>query len=82
MYATLICPSGHKAYEPGTPAHQAIVDQFGQDIVGQDGRIDRRKLGPIVFADKKRLEQLNAIVWPAIRQLAEEEIAQAGELVN
>jgi phosphopantetheine adenylyltransferase/dephospho-CoA kinase len=36
--------------------------------------VDRRKLGPIVFADPAQMAALNAIVWPAIRDLAVEEM--------
>jgi hypothetical protein len=36
--------------------------------------IDRKKLGPIVFHDKSRMEALNAIVWPAIEAMADAEL--------
>ena len=62
---------GHKAYEPGSPTFHAIVAEFGSQVVGEDGSIDRRQLGSQVFADKSKLEKLNSIVWPAIRELAE-----------
>ena len=38
--------------------------------------IDRRKLGPIVFKDKSRMEALNGIVWPAIASLAAQELTR------
>ncbi|RUS74030.1 hypothetical protein EGW08_018204 [Elysia chlorotica] len=68
---------GHKAYVKGTDAHSAIVREFGNDVVGEDGEINRQKLGPIVFSDKNKLNKLNSIVWPAIRSLAEQEIKEA-----
>ena len=39
----------------------------------EDGTIDRRKLGPIVFASKQKMDALNAIVWPVIAKLFMEE---------
>ena len=36
----------------GTDAHRAIVEEFGTNVVGEDGEINRQKLGPIVFSDK------------------------------
>lgn len=54
----------HSLYEPGEECYQAMIDEFGADIVDDCGRIDRKKLGGIVFADKDRLLQLNGIVWP------------------
>ena len=52
--------------EPETPAWQAIVDAFGPDIVGGDGRLDRKRLGALVFADPARRKTLEAITHPAI----------------
>lgn len=66
---------GHLAYEPGTAAHRAILDAFGQEVAGENGRVDRRALGALVFAEAGALERLTAIVWPEIRRLAEERLA-------
>ena len=66
---------GHLAYEPGTAAYRALLDAFGQEVAGDEGRIDRRALSALVFADPKALGRLTAIVWPEIRRLAEERLA-------
>jgi dephospho-CoA kinase len=68
---------GHEVYEPGKPGFDAIVAEFGTDVVDADGRIDRKKLGPIVFADGAKLERLNAIVHPLIRSEIERRISRA-----
>lgn len=65
---------GHRAYLKDTPAFHAVVAAFGGDTVGDDGEIDRRVLGGKVFGDPAKLKQLTDIVWPAIRDLAAEEI--------
>ncbi|MEM7406846.1 MAG: dephospho-CoA kinase [Pseudomonadota bacterium] len=70
---------GHRAYEPGTPGFDAVVAEFGDHIVGQDGQIDRKALGGEVFGKPDRLAALTAIVWPAIRTLAEAELAAISE---
>jgi len=67
---------GHAAYIPGTKAFQDIVKEFGQSVVGEDGQINRRVLGPIVFSDKSKLEKLNSLVWPEIGRLALECVAK------
>lgn len=66
---------GHRVYEPGTGAFAAVVRVFGDDVVGTDGRIDRKALGGKVFGQPQALERLTDIVWPEIRRLAEAEIA-------
>ena len=66
---------GHRAYEPGAAAYAGVVEAFGQDVVGDDGTIDRAALGQKVFGKPDELERLTGIVWPAIRSLAADEIA-------
>lgn len=70
---------GHRAYEPDSPGFHAVVNEFGHDIVGEDGLIDRRALGGKVFGDPGRMQRLTDIVWPEIRRLAAEEIAELRE---
>jgi dephospho-CoA kinase len=70
--------------EPGQPCHRAIVDEFGPAILDPAGRIDRRRLGEIVFADAARRRRLEAIMHPAIWAACEAEVraaAAAGKAV-
>ena len=70
---------GHQVYEPGTRGFEAVVSEFGTDIVAPDGTIDRKKLGSKVFADGGSLARLTDIVWPQIKTLAKAEIAEVQE---
>jgi dephospho-CoA kinase len=54
--------------EPGQPALDEIVKRFDPEILLPDGRLDRRKLGRIVFADAAARAALNAITHPRIRE--------------
>jgi len=56
----------HAVMEPGAAAYDAVVETFGSEILLPDGRINRQALGAIVFADPRRLAQLEAIVHPAV----------------
>ena len=67
---------GHRAYEIGSPAHAQIAAAFGADVLATDGTIDRKALGGKVFGQPAALKKLTDIVWPAIRQLATDEIAR------
>ncbi|MEU0205545.1 dephospho-CoA kinase [Streptomyces canus] len=51
---------------PGTPGLAAVVAAFGEDVLAEDGGLDRPKLGSIVFADPDRLAVLNSIVHPLV----------------
>lgn len=55
----------HGVMAPGTEATRAIADLFG-DVLESSGAVDRRKLGPLVFADAAARRQLEAIVHPAV----------------
>lgn len=66
---------GHRVYEPGTSGFQAVVNEFGHDLVAADGTINRQLLGGKVFGDPAQMTRLTDIVWPEIRKLAAEEIA-------
>ena len=43
---------GHAAYLPGARAHAQLVEEFGQQVLAEDGTINRRALGGIVFSDR------------------------------
>ena len=68
---------GHRAYVKGTDAFHKVVAQFGEDVVGADGEVDRRALGAKVFGEGGSLKQLTDIVWPAIYDMAAVEIKQS-----
>ncbi|TAK69578.1 MAG: dephospho-CoA kinase [Actinomycetota bacterium] len=63
--------------EPGQPALAEIVTEFGPEVVGPDGRLDRAALAAIVFADRARLAKLNAITHPRIVARSDELAAAA-----
>ncbi len=50
----------------GTTGYSAIVQQFGTEVLGADKEIDRRKLADVVFADPRRLDQLEKILHPRV----------------
>jgi len=63
-----------KLQQPSEICYSKIVQLFGKEILSLDGRIDRQKLGQIVFSDKNKLAKLNRIVHPAVKKRILEEI--------
>lgn len=59
--------------EPGKPAYDDIVKEFGTGILKPDATIDRKALGRAVFSDPASLEKLNNITHPRIRARIREE---------
>src|SRR5271168_2580072 len=67
---------GHILMEPGTRAYGEIVAEFGAGVLGEDGRIDRGKLGALVFADAGKLARLNAILHPRVEEEMQRQFAE------
>ncbi|MBV9074914.1 MAG: dephospho-CoA kinase [Acidobacteria bacterium] len=67
MYADRV---GHDAMQPGERAYQEIIQRFGQSILNADRTIDRKKLAGIAFGEN-RIEELNKIIHPAVRESME-----------
>ena len=68
--------AAHAVYEPGSPGFDAVVREFGPDYV-RDGRIDRVRLGELVFSDAGARQRLNAIVHPLVRDWMAARTAEA-----
>ncbi|GAB2514808.1 dephospho-CoA kinase [Paramicrobacterium agarici] len=68
-----------EAVAPGTEALRSIRERFGEDIVHLDGSLNRAALGRIVFGDAAAREDLNTIVHPAVRELAQERFRDAAD---
>ncbi|MBT2533801.1 dephospho-CoA kinase [Arthrobacter sp. ISL-48] len=65
--------------EPGTPGLAGVVEAFGSDMLDGNGRLDRAKLGSVVFGDPSRLAVLNGIIHPLVREAAAGIIASSAE---
>jgi dephospho-CoA kinase len=73
---------GHMALEKGTDTHRQVVETFGRDILDDEGRINRQRLGAKVFDNKEKRALLEGITHPAIATLAKKGlmlIAERGE---
>jgi dephospho-CoA kinase len=63
---------GRNMMQPGEAVYQQVVEHFGPAVVQPDGTLDRRRLAALAFDPQRpRIEELNAIVHPAV--LAEQE---------
>jgi dephospho-CoA kinase len=59
----------HKIVEPGQPAYDEVLAEFGPAVTAPDGRIDRAKLSAIVFHDRAKLDRLNTIIHPRVAEV-------------
>jgi dephospho-CoA kinase len=68
-----------EAVEPDSRGLAEVVAAFGKGVLAPDGRLDRKRLGTLVFSDSHKRSQLEGILHPEIKRLAEERIACAAE---
>ena len=66
----------HRLIEPGQPAYDDVVREFGSEILLPDGHVDRKRLGEIVFQDAAKRAKLNAIIHPRLFELRERELVE------
>jgi dephospho-CoA kinase len=65
--------------EPGTPALAAVGEAFGVEVLGADGRLDRRRMRERIFSDAGARRRLEGILHPAIRaEMARRSLAAGG----
>lgn len=64
---------------PGSPAWLEIKQTFGDDVIAEDGSLDRKKLGSLVFRDRDLRRKLEAITHPRIRSRMKERMYELNE---
>jgi dephospho-CoA kinase len=67
---------GHQVLLPGGEAYDAVVNLFGNQILDQEGLIDRRQLAKLVFDQPDMREKLNRLVHPAVRAREDQMMAE------
>lgn len=70
---------GNEVKMPGGRCYEAFIKLVGKDIVLEDGTIDRAKAAEKIFADDALLEQVNALIHPAVKEEVRERTAKAKE---
>ena len=58
--------TAREAVAPGSVGLREVVEAFGVDVLGEDGTLNRARLGSIVFADEAKRQLLNSILHPLI----------------
>ena len=58
----------HALIEPGGAAFEEVLARFGREIVDADGKINRGRLGAMVFRDPEKLQNLNGMLHPKVEE--------------
>lgn len=71
----------HQAMMPGAPAYQPVVEMFGKFMLDSEGRINRGRLGALVFSVPEALTTLETIVHPTVNQAIQALVSRAKQRV-
>jgi dephospho-CoA kinase len=66
--------TAREVVEADTPGLRAVVENFGREVLREDGTLDRARLGAIVFADERARARLNSILHPYIIAAQDEQL--------
>lgn len=70
---------GHELLEPGQAAYDEVIAVFDEDILDADGKVNRAKLGGVIFADAQKRARLNQILHPRILDVVQKWFAALDE---
>jgi dephospho-CoA kinase len=74
--------AAHTLYVPQSPVWRELVKAFGLKILFRGEKINRKKLGEIVFSDKQKLQELNRIVHPYLKEEIVKEIEHRAQITE
>lgn len=58
----------HKVKEPGQPCYEKLIELLGQEVLNDDGTINKGRMADIIFSDDEKLAAVNALIHPAVKQ--------------
>ena len=70
----------HKVKEPGQPCYDALIELLGQDVLNDDGTINKGRMADIIFSDDEKLAAVNALIHPAVKQYFLAEVEKEREI--
>ncbi len=70
----------HELMNPGHFAYKKIIDEFSENILDENMKIDRKILGKIVLENNEKLKTLNSIIHPAVKEYIKKDILKKAEL--
>ena len=68
--------AAHRVKEPGQPCYRKLVDLLTDDILNEDGTINKKEMAAKIFESDELLEKVNAIIHPAVKEMILQEITR------
>lgn len=74
VYTIVADDVARQLQSPGGTIYHQMIEAFGEDILNDDGTLNRQRVASLVFSNEEKRKQLNAMVHPAVRQEIERQI--------
>lgn len=71
--------AAHEIRKKGTSCYERLIELLGEDILLQDGEIDKAKMASVIFTDDTILKKVNAIIHPEVKAYIKSRIASLRE---
>lgn len=68
--------AAHRVKEPGQPCYQKLIELLTDDILNEDGTINKKEMAAKIFESDELLEKVNAIIHPAVKEMVLQEITR------
>ena len=68
--------AAHRVKEPGQPCYRKLVELLTDDILNEDGTINKKEMAAKIFESDELLEKVNAIIHPAVKEMILQEITR------
>lgn len=68
--------AAHKVKEPGQVCYDSLVALLTEEVLAEDGTIDKQKMAARIFASGELLQQVDDIIHPAVRELIQQTIEE------
>lgn len=68
--------AAHRVKEPGQPCYQKLIELLTDDILNEDGTINKKEMAAKIFESDELLEKVNAIIHPAVKEMILQEITR------
>lgn len=75
-----IDPIGHEAlFQP--EIFDSLCEKFGRGILDENGKVDRKRVGNVVFGSKQKMEELTDLTWGYMQKILDEILQKNDEII-
>ena len=59
----------------------SLCDRFGRGILDENGKVDRKRVGKVVFSQKEKMEELTELTWGYMQKVIDEIVLKNDDII-